>query len=41
MNDLSQGIIQLNMRMERLIAAVEDGADKTARAAKGKGNLLA
>jgi hypothetical protein len=41
MNDLSQGIIQLNMRMERLIAAVEDGANKTARAAKGKGNLLA
>lgn len=41
MNDLSQGIIQLNMRMERLISAVEDGADKTARAAKGKGNLLA
>lgn len=41
MNDLSQGIIQLNMRMERLIAAVEDGADKTARAAKSKGNLLA
>jgi hypothetical protein len=41
MNDLAQGINQLNMRMERLIAAVEDGANKTARAAKGKGNLLA
>jgi len=41
MNDLAQGINQLNMRMERLIAAVEDGADKTARAAKGRGNLLA
>jgi hypothetical protein len=41
MNELAQGINQLNMRMERLISAVEDGANKTARAAKGKGNLLA
>lgn len=41
MNDLADGINQLNMRMERLIVAVEDGADKTARASKGRGNLIA
>jgi len=29
------------MRVERLIAAVEDGADKNVRATKTKGNVLA
>jgi hypothetical protein len=39
--DLTKGIDQLNMRMERLIAAVEDGADKNVKAVRSKGNILA
>jgi hypothetical protein len=41
MTELARGINQLNMRVERLIAAVEDGADKNVRATKTKGNVLA
>jgi hypothetical protein len=41
MNDMAKGIDQLNMRMERLIAAVEDGADKNVKAVRSKGNILA
>lgn len=39
--DVAKGIDQLNMRMERLIAAVEDGADKNVKAVRSKGNILA
>ena len=41
MTELARGINQLNMRVERLIAAVEDGADKNVRATKTRGNVLA
>lgn len=41
MTELAKGMNQLNMRVERLIAAVEDGADKNVRATKTKGNVLA
>ena len=41
MTELARGINQLNMRVERLITAVEDGADKNVRATKTKGNVLA
>jgi hypothetical protein len=40
-NDLIMGIQDLNKRMERLIAAVEDGHDKSVRAIKSNGNLIA
>jgi hypothetical protein len=39
--DVAKGIDQLNMRMERLIMAVEDGADKNVKAVRSKGNILA
>jgi hypothetical protein len=41
MTELVKGMNQLNMRVERLITAVEDGADKNVRATKTKGNVLA
>lgn len=40
MTDLSKGIEQLNMRMERLITAVVDGSDKSVRAIKSGANLV-
>jgi hypothetical protein len=39
--DVAKGIDQLNTRMERLIMAVEDGADKNVKAVRSKGNILA
>lgn len=39
--DVAKGIDQLNMRMERLIMAVEEGADKNVKAVRSKGNILA
>jgi len=41
MTELIKGMNQLNIRVERLITAVEDGADKNVRATKTKGNLIA
>lgn len=41
MTELVKGMNQLNIRVERLITAVEEGADKNARATKSKGNVLA
>jgi hypothetical protein len=39
--DVAKGINDLNMRMERLISAVEDGADKNVKAVRSRGNILA
>ena len=39
--ELIRGIEGLNMRVERLIAAVEDGSEKNVRAVKSTGNLIA
>jgi hypothetical protein len=39
--ELIRGIEGLNMRVERLIAAVEDGSEKSVRAVKSTGNLIA
>jgi hypothetical protein len=39
--ELIRGIEGLNMRVERLISAVEDGAEKNVRAVKSTGNLIA
>ena len=41
MNDVAKGVNQLNMRIERLISAVEEGTGKNVRALKAGGNLLA
>lgn len=41
MNDVAKGVNELNMRIERLITAVTDGSDKSIRALKSKGNMVA
>ena len=41
MNTMSKGIEELNKRIERLINAVEEGSDKSVRAFKTQGNLIA
>ncbi len=41
MNSMSKGIEELNKRIERLINAVEEGSDKSVRAFKTQGNLIA
>jgi hypothetical protein len=41
MNDMIKGITELNKRVERLIYAVEDGNNKSVKAIKNTGNLVA
>jgi hypothetical protein len=41
MSAMASGIDQLNMRIERLITAVEDGSSKSVRALKSQGNMIA
>ena len=41
MTEVAKGVNQLNMRIERLISAVEDGTGKNVRALKAGGNMLA
>ena len=41
MTDMVKGVNELNKRIERLIMAVEDGHDKSVRAIKNTGNLIA
>jgi hypothetical protein len=41
MNDVANGINNLNMLMGRLINVVEEGTDKNVRAVKSRGNMLA
>jgi hypothetical protein len=41
MTNMSKGIDELNKRIERLIQAVEDSGDKSVRALKTSGNLIA
>lgn len=40
-SELAEGIARLNKSMERLITAVEEGANNNVKAVKGKGNLIA
>lgn len=41
MTEMVKGVNDLNKRIERLISAVEDGHDKSVRAIKNTGNLIA
>ncbi len=41
MNEVAKGVDQLNMRIERLINAVEDGSSKSVKALKSRGNMIA
>jgi hypothetical protein len=41
MNDVANGINNLNMLMGRLINVVEEGTDKNVRSVKSRGNMLA
>jgi hypothetical protein len=41
MTEVAKGVDQLNMRIERLINAVEDGSSKSVKALKSRGNMIA